>query len=111
MRDLTRSGRSRSPHDVLPHAEMQVAPRRSRCLKISAPSNFSVVLLEVAKSADPPINHGIFCANAFSTLPKLSELQRLCVGWKSRKILIQPAGNSWCCIWLRRSANSGNFCE
>src|SRR4026207_927902 len=40
--------------------------------KSPAPLNVSVVLFEGPRSAEPPRNHGTFCARTFRTLPEAS---------------------------------------
>src|SRR5258706_14691959 len=40
--------------------------------KSPAPSNVRVVLFEGPRSAEPPINQGMFCAKMFSTFPDAS---------------------------------------
>ena len=40
--------------------------------KSPAPSNFRVVLFDGPRSAEPPMNHGMFCASTLSTLPEAS---------------------------------------
>ena len=40
--------------------------------KSPAPSNLSVVLFDGPRSAEPPRNHGMFCASTFSTWPDAS---------------------------------------
>src|SRR6267154_552953 len=68
-----------------------------------------LVLLDLARSADPPMNHGIFLAIAFSVLPELSRVPMpLASAGKVGMSLSQPVGSSRACILARLAARSGN---
>ena len=68
--------------------------------KSPAPANFSVVLLEGPRSAEPPRNQGMFWASTFSTSPEASRpAMPLASGGKLGRLRSHPAGSSRRCIW------------
>jgi hypothetical protein len=64
-----------------------------------APANVSVVLFDGPRSAEPPRNHGTFCARTFSTLPEASRpATPFGSVEKTGRFRSQPAGSSRRCI-------------
>ena len=52
-----------------------------------------VVLFEGPRSADPPMNHGMFCASAFSVLPDASRpAMPFASGGKTGRLRSHPSG-------------------
>src|SRR5246127_5174786 len=85
-------------------------PLYSLVKKSPAPSKTRFVLLDLARSAEPPTSQGIFCARALRTLPELSRVAMpLGSAGKLGRFLSQPSGRGRFCILLRRPASSGNF--
>jgi len=58
-----------------------------------APSNVKFVLFECARSADPPISHGIFFASAFSAFPRNPRRHAFASAGNVGKSLSQPLGS------------------
>ena len=57
------------------------------------PEELKLAQDQVARSADPPISHGIFCAKAFRTLPELSRVATpFASAGKVGRFLSQPEG-------------------
>ena len=78
--------------------------------KSPAPSNFSVVLFDGPRSAEPPRNQGMFCASTFSTLPEASRpAMPFASAGKTGRLRSHPAGSSRRCIWSISVASSGYF--
>ena len=64
-----------------------------------APSNVSVVLFDGPRSAEPPSNHGTFCASALRTLPDASRpATPLASAGNIGRLRSQPSGSSRRCI-------------
>src|SRR4029450_8874418 len=76
--------------------------------KLPAPSYVSVVLFDGARSADPPRNHGMFCASTLSTLPDASRpAMPLASAAKTGRLRSHPSGRSRRCIASISFASSG----
>src|SRR6266852_8047021 len=87
-------------------------PLYSLVKKSPAPSKTRFVLLDLARSAEPPTSQGIFCARALRTLPELSRVAiPLGSAGKFGRFLSQPSGRARHFILARRAASSGNFFE
>src|SRR5215472_3835710 len=78
--------------------------------KSPAPSKVRLVLLDLARSAEPPTIQGMFLARAFRVLPELSRVAMpLGSAGKTGRSLSQPSGRSRDFILVRCEASSGYF--
>src|SRR5258708_38279761 len=69
----------------------RLRPRYSPAKKSPAPSKVKLVLLECARSAEPPMSQGIFLASAFRTLPEESrEAMPLASAGELGAVLVLP---------------------
>src|SRR5258708_1194958 len=80
-------------------------PLYSLVKKSPAPSKTRLVLLDLARSAEPPTSQGIFCARALGTLPELSRVAMpFGSAGKFGRFLSEPSGSARRCILPRRGA-------
>src|SRR6516225_2610750 len=85
-------------------------PANSSGKNSPAPSNTRLLLLDLARSAEPPTSQGIFWARAFRVLPELSRVAMpLGSAGKAGRLLSQPSGRSRDFILVRCEASSGYF--
>src|SRR5215813_5501088 len=76
--------------------------------KSPAPAKVKVVLFDGPRSAEPPRNHGMFCASTFNTLPDASRPAMPIESAENvGRFRSQPAGSSRRCINSTSVANSG----
>ena len=86
----------------------KLRPAKFPAEKSPASAALSRVFVDGARSADPPISHGMFLATAFSTFAEDSRVARpFGSAGNSGRSRSQPSGSWRCCIRNSSSASSG----